>query len=220
MFSALKLTTAGIVLALIGGSLLAGGFLAPEQAVIPAAPTEDASPSADAAPTFPTGTFPSSETTSIKHLEFFEDGSGRYFEYPGTFEVWFRYGVNGDLWTEMAHDSSLAQDRQVPATYYWDWDGELLSFELWGEELNPATRGATMDHEYRRLPGSRVVVVASSDIPAGEAIYSTSIEVGIVPTAEAGREALTAMSNVIGRISAVPIDAGQAITPDLLEPAE
>ena len=52
----------------------------------------------------PLGLFVADDQYGGKYLEFREDGTGLYFEHPGSFEVPFRYGVSGDLWTEMAQE--------------------------------------------------------------------------------------------------------------------
>ena len=86
---------------------------------------------------FPTGTFVSVENPSLG-LEFNEDGTGLVFAVE-SWEVVTRYGVSGDLWTEMTSEypGSEFDGSQTPATYYWDFDGEHLTFELWGEDLRP-----------------------------------------------------------------------------------
>ncbi len=222
MFSALKLVAGGAVLALFGGLLLTLGVVGPaDDSTMPAAPTatEEVSTSSGS-DGFPTGLLVANDDYGGRYLEFHEDGTGMYFEHPGSFEVPFRYGVSGDVWTEMTHDSPLSSDRQVPATYHWTWDGEFLSFELWGEELNPGTRGATFKSDFRLLPGSRVVVVPFLDLPAGEAISSVLLSLDIVPAADVDPEAFTSRADVVSHTTAVAIEQGQVITPDLLEPAE
>jgi len=220
MFSALKFAAAGTVLALFGGLLLVAGVITPEDgSVTPAAPTDAPSPTTtEGSGTFPTGLFVATDRESL-YLEFGEDGTGRAFLYPNNFEVRITYATNGDLWTEMTNVSPNASDRQVPATYYWDWDGELLSFELWGEELNPYSRGATMGHEYRLIPDAREALVAAVEIPAGEQVYSSRVVKRIIPGAEVPSDAFTSAFDVMDQIAADTIAEGQPITPDMLEPA-
>jgi len=59
-----------------------------------------------------------------------------------------KYAVNGDFFTEMTHNSPISE--KVPATYYWRWDGERLTFRLWGEDRNAARKSAYVDHVYIR----------------------------------------------------------------------
>jgi hypothetical protein len=55
-------------------------------------------------------------------------------------EVPCKYAVNGDLYTEMTFE--WASGAQVPATYYWTYDGENLTFELWGEDMRPSRKSS------------------------------------------------------------------------------
>jgi hypothetical protein len=82
---------------------------------------------------FPTGTFASESTTVA--VEFSEDGTCRWYSDGEGWEVPCRYAVNGDLYTEMTFE--YPSGSQVPATYYWAYDEENLTFELWGEEMRP-----------------------------------------------------------------------------------
>jgi hypothetical protein len=81
---------------------------------------------------FPTGTFVSTSTTEA--VEFNEDGMCRWFSDEQGWEVPCKYAVNGDLYTEMTFE--YPGSPQVPATYYWSYDGENLTFELWGQDPN------------------------------------------------------------------------------------
>jgi hypothetical protein len=91
-----------------------------------------------------------------------EDGSvGNYrFNERGSYSslVAGKYAVNGDLFTEMTHSSHISE--KVPATYHWNWDGERLTFTLWGEDRNAErkavhgkvyVRGENVLGEVRRL---------------------------------------------------------------------
>lgn len=82
---------------------------------------------------FPTGIF-EGESGSVS-VEFRSDGSGRWFSGGQGWEVPFNYGVNGDLFTEMTFE--WPSGSQMPATYYWTYDGKVLSFKLWGEDARP-----------------------------------------------------------------------------------
>jgi len=85
-------------------------------------------------PMFPTGRFVASDNRFA--LEFDEDGSWR--GYNGSGDSFFliirgKYAINDNLYTEMTHTGNT---EKIPATYYWEYDGEQLSFELWGEDNN------------------------------------------------------------------------------------
>jgi hypothetical protein len=69
-------------------------------------------------------------------IEFDEDGTWR--DYETNVDVPSgsgKYATNGNLYNEMTH--SYADSPQVPVTYYWTYDGKNLTFELWGEDVNP-----------------------------------------------------------------------------------
>ena len=163
---------------------------------------------------FPTGTFLAADNRNLV-AEFSQDGTGRGYSFSGRWEVPIIYAVHGDVFTEMAFDYS--DGPQVPATYYWDYDGEFLTFRVWGEDMRP-DRASTYSHAFRLVPDPIEVLVAAVEIPAGEQVYSTWAELGIVPAAEAGPDAYTDVFDVMGRIAAVAISEGQPIAPDMLEP--
>jgi hypothetical protein len=56
------------------------------------------------------------------------------------------YGVNGNLYSEMTYE--YPSGRKVPATYYWFFDGEKLTFQLWGKDLNSSRKGSYNGKEY------------------------------------------------------------------------
>ncbi len=89
---------------------------------------------------FPTGTFVSTNGTPA--VEFYEDGTGSWT----TWNLPFKYAVNGDLYTEMTFE--YPSGLQVPATYYWTYDGENLTFELWGEDMRPHRQSVYEGHTY------------------------------------------------------------------------
>ena len=146
-------------------------------------------------------------------VEFNEDGTCRWHRY-----LWDNactYAVAGELFTETTFEPRGGQP-QVPATYYWDYVGERLAFELWGEDMD-AGREDALSNTFRLVPDPREVVVAIRDIPAGDPVHQRWTILSIV-SAEAGSDALTYVPDVHGSVAAVPISKGQAITPDLLEP--
>ena len=44
-----------------------------------------------------------------------------------------KYATSGDCYTELTHDDPDLP--QVPVTYFWTYDGQKLTFELWGEDV-------------------------------------------------------------------------------------
>jgi hypothetical protein len=83
---------------------------------------------------FPTGRFVL-DGSRFYAIEFDEDGTWR--DYETDVDVpsgGGKYGTNGNLYSEMTHSYSMSP--QVPATYYWTYDGKKLTFQLWGEDVN------------------------------------------------------------------------------------
>ena len=88
---------------------------------------------------FPTGTF----TTGSEMVEFNEDMTCRWFGSDGSWELPCKYAVNGDLYTEMWFEwAGYEPDEFFPATYFWSYDGENLTFELWGVDANASRQGS------------------------------------------------------------------------------
>ncbi len=83
---------------------------------------------------FPTGRFVH-EFPSVWAFEFDEDGTWRGFEGDVAVPVISgKYATNGNLYTEMTHD--YPGSPLVPATYFWKYDGNKLTFQLWGKDVN------------------------------------------------------------------------------------
>ena len=64
-------------------------------------------------------------------------GQGMLFEASGRMRsntMSGHYVVNGNLWTDARNSSTIVDP--IPGTYYWDWDGKELTFDLWGEDDN------------------------------------------------------------------------------------
>jgi hypothetical protein len=81
---------------------------------------------------FPIGRFVSQNGT--RAFEFDEEGTWRFFD--GDLEnlaLSGKYITTGDLYTEMTHNNP--DESQIAATYYWAFDGENLTFDLWGEDF-------------------------------------------------------------------------------------
>jgi hypothetical protein len=185
-----------VILALLGGL-----------GSITLAQSEDSDPMA-----FPTGTFVSVEDGDLI-LEFNEYGTGRRDDRDLHLEIGYTYATNGDLYTEMTFDYAFGP--HVPATYYWDFDGEHLTFELWGEDLEEHRHFMYADNTWTLVEDPVEVVVAIQDIPAGYAVFARP---RIVPADQVVPDALTSVEDVLGNLAAVDIAAGQLITPDLLKP--
>lgn len=98
---------------------------------------------------FPTGRFVHEQFDS--HVfEFDEDGTWRYFE--GNLEapsVQGKYGVNGNLYTEMTHD--YAPSAKIPVTYTWIYEGQKLTFHLWGEDVHVHRKGCYDGQTYIKV---------------------------------------------------------------------
>jgi len=190
----LRLSLTGtVILALLGGS---GG-------VVVAQESEEVA--------FPTGTFVSVENPSWRY-DWYADGTGSGRSYDVRASWSFTYATNGDLYTEMTHD--YLGNRQVPATYHWAYDGEQLTFELWGEDL-VGWRNTRYSLTWRWVEDPREVLVAAQDIPAGYAVLVKPI---VVSAAEVGPDALTDVAEALEYVTAVDVHAGQLITADLVEP--
>ena len=165
---------------------------------------------------FPTGTFVSTERDD-RWIEFHEDGIGRTVHADDMFEVNFTYAAQGDLWTEMAHDSMI--DRSVPATYFWDFDGQLLTFDLWGEDLLASRKTVMEGSTWTLVHDPRVVVVAARDIPQGDTVYANAGVLRVLPAHEVDPGAFSDPRDVSGHVATVDISAGQPLTLDLMEPS-
>lgn len=88
---------------------------------------------------FPTGTF----VAGGESVEFNEDGTCRWFATDRGWELPCKYAVNGDLYTEMWFEwPDYGPEQFFPATYYWTYDGENLTFELWGVDANSSRNGS------------------------------------------------------------------------------
>lgn len=98
---------------------------------------------------FPTGRFVHEHNDSYV-FEFDEDGTYRYSEgdLPED-SVQGKFGITCNLYTEMTHNSP--GDRNVPVTYTWTYDGQKLTFHLWGEDLIPHRKGVYDGQSYIKV---------------------------------------------------------------------
>lgn len=78
---------------------------------------------------FPTGTFFHNDV----RVEFKPDGTARWYSIKENWSVPVKYGINKDLYTEMAFN--YPGGVKVPATYYWKYENGQLVFTLWGEDF-------------------------------------------------------------------------------------
>jgi hypothetical protein len=76
---------------------------------------------------FPTGVYDIGEGDTV---EFRPDGTCEFSGVGWSMDC--TYSVNGDLYTETTFD--WPGGVQVPATYFWDFEGDELTFELWGDD--------------------------------------------------------------------------------------
>jgi hypothetical protein len=150
MFSALKFVAAAVIVALFGGFLLAGILTAPQDdEVLPATVADESA--------FPTGTFESEEDGLT--LEFRTDGTCLRAGVPCT------YGVNGKRFSEMTFEDPSGA--QVPATYFWDYDGESLTFEPWGTDKRPNRQDVYADRVYHSVGETIPLLAADTGFPIG-----------------------------------------------------
>lgn len=97
---------------------------------------------------FPTGRF--INEGGLRALDFDEDGTWRFFEdnleQPAGSG---KYVTNGNLYTEMTDDNP--DNRRIPATYTWTYNGQELTFDLWGEDVNDHREGIYNHQTYTRV---------------------------------------------------------------------
>ena len=164
-FSAAKYVMAIGILALFGGVLFSGILLAPEgdqdPAAVTASPspvTAPPSPAGAVAPAFPAGTFVSEEDG--RTLEFREDGTCVRAGTPCTYTISERY------FAEMTFEDDTPGLR-MPATYFWQFDGEELTFEQRNDDQRLDRKETYLDHVYRLAGEPRPLPPIESDFPTG-----------------------------------------------------
>jgi hypothetical protein len=128
-----------VTLALLGG--LGGALVAQSEGAV----------------AFPTGTF-AAEDDGLT-MEFRADGTCQRADVPCTF------GVRGKLYSEMTFEDPSGE--QMPATYYWDFDGERLTFEPWGQDRRPGRQSAYADHTFHPVGETQPLPATKTDIPIG-----------------------------------------------------
>ena len=158
MFSALKFVAAAAIVALFGGFLLAGVLSTPQEVeVLPADATESPSPTMTSEPSFPTGTFVADKDDTTLTLR--PDGTCDRAGVPCTF------GVTGKLFSEMAFEDPSGP--QKPATYYWTFDDDQLTFEPWGPDQRPDRGAVYADHVFRPVGEIVPLPAIETDFPTG-----------------------------------------------------
>lgn len=121
---------------------------------------------------FPTGTFESE--ISDTRAEFREDGTCRWYSMSEGWSVPCKYGVNGDLYSEMTF--LYSDGRQVPATYYWTFDGKNLTFQLRGVDLRPHRRSVTHGITYIFvLESDALLIIDKLEFPTGRFINEDGV---------------------------------------------
>ena len=159
MWSVAKSFVAISIVALFGGFLLAGVLTGPQgDELVPADEVESPAPVNGAMPVFPTGTFVAEGDGPT--LEFRTDGTCQREGVPCTF------GVNGRFFSETTFEEPVGA--QVPATYYWEWDGEQLTFEAWGTDKRPNRGSVYGDHVYHPAGEVLPLPTTASEFPIGQ----------------------------------------------------
>lgn len=164
---------------------------------------------------FPSGTFVSVEHPELA-LVFEVDGSGRVRSYEKDWEVRFTFATHADLYTEMTfEDPAPEPGPQVPATYHWDFTGEYLFMEVWGEDLRDRRRFLYGANTWRRVEDPREALVAIADTAPGERV---GVVRTLTPASQTAAEAYghDDHDDVDRRVAAVAIPEGQTITPAML----
>jgi len=164
---------------------------------------------------FPTGTFVASEW-SPRAVTFRDDGTCHWDFTPGVGAgMPCTYAVDGDLYTETGYEWE-ATKQHAPATYRWTYDGDLLTFELVGEDQFTYRRAQYEEQAYRFVPEPRIAVLAAFDIAAGTELVAGHTVPLVVPGADVPADAFIDKDLVAGRVAASDIPKGEPITPDLL----
>ena len=176
---------------------------------------------------FPTGTFVSVQD-SHQLLDFDDDGTGstRYVVHDwdsgetGVWDIALTYAIDGDRYTELTADVPPDAAVDGPPTYRWDYDGERLAFvELLGGDEMDCQRRVYRNNTYRPIEDPRMVVVAASDIEAGDPIPDRKIQLAFVAAAELGPRLYLDPELFLGSVPLAPIAKDEPITPDLVTPA-
>jgi hypothetical protein len=106
---------------------------------------------------FPTGTFVSEKDGLT--LEFLPDGTCVRAGVPCTF------GVIGRYFSEMAFEEPSGP--QVPATYGWAFDGDRLTFELWGVDKRPDRHDVYANHVFHPVGETTPLPTTDFGFPTG-----------------------------------------------------
>ncbi len=116
---------------------------------------------------FPTGSF--EHVGGHWTVEFREDGTGTWYSKRQLGELEIVYGVNGNLYADMWFYDLTG--RQVPATYYWTYDGEFLIFQVWGKDLRPTRKGYMHGQTYKFVGEAEPVSTTDTvEFPTGRFI--------------------------------------------------
>lgn len=61
---------------------------------------------------------------------------------------------------------------QAPATYYWDFDGERLTFEPWGTDQRPSRQEVYADRIFRPAGETAPLPAMETGLPTGTLVDS------------------------------------------------
>jgi hypothetical protein len=103
-------------------------------------------------------------------MDFREDGTCAWYSQSGEWTSPCRYGVSGNLYSEMTFEH--ISGKKVPATYYWYFDGEQLFFQLWGKDPQTPRKIFYIDQALVFVGVSdSPTIVEASDFPTGRFIH-------------------------------------------------
>lgn len=116
---------------------------------------------------FPIGTF--EQVGGHWYIEFRIDGTGTWFSKRTGEDAEIVYGVTDNLYSEMK--LSFPVGPQLPATYYWTYDGEFLIFQLWGKDLRAERKSYMIGQTYRLVEeAAPISITAMDEFPTGRFI--------------------------------------------------
>jgi hypothetical protein len=94
---------------------------------------------------FPYGKF----SSGLVNVEFLKDGSAVYEANNKSWRVPVIYAINKNLYTEMMF--FYPGIAKIPATYYWEYDGNELKFKLWGVDESAHRKDVMTANPYKRI---------------------------------------------------------------------
>lgn len=94
---------------------------------------------------FPYGKF----SNGIIEAEFNKDGTAVYKSDYEHWRVPVKYAINENYYTEMMFN--YPNTPKIPATYTWEYDGEKITFTLWGKDDNAHRKYVMTYLPYKRV---------------------------------------------------------------------